>query len=308
MSSSTDTTETTCANCGKAESDAIKLEPCTACKLVMYCSSDCQVEHHPKHKEACEKRAAELFDEELFKDTESEECPICMLPLPFEEGQAVFAECCGNRICNGCVIAQSKEEIIGNGKRIGEFGCAFCRAPPSTTDRERIDRIKRGVERNHAGSTILLGIRYMKGDRGFQKDMAKAIELMLTAGKLGCADGYYIVGNLYINGNGVEKDMNRAKHYHELGAIGGCLISRHIIACFEGQAGNHERAYKHFLIGAKAGFEPSMNYLQRGFKNGYITKDEYAGALRAYQKQHEERNSARRDEALPFANSKFWST
>ena len=50
MSSSADTAITNCANCGKAESDAINLKRCTACKMVKYCSRDCQVAHRPKHK------------------------------------------------------------------------------------------------------------------------------------------------------------------------------------------------------------------------------------------------------------------
>lgn len=39
------------------------------------------------HKKACERRAAEiaaeLYDEKLFKEVEPEECPICLLPLPY---------------------------------------------------------------------------------------------------------------------------------------------------------------------------------------------------------------------------------
>ena len=81
MSSSADTAITVCADCGKAESNNINLKRCTACKMVKYCSRDCQVAHRPKHKKSCKRRAAEVFDEELFKDSpEAPDCPICMLP------------------------------------------------------------------------------------------------------------------------------------------------------------------------------------------------------------------------------------
>jgi hypothetical protein len=48
-----------CASCGMAEVDDIKLKKCDACDLVRYCSDECQQEQRPKHEQACKKRAAE---------------------------------------------------------------------------------------------------------------------------------------------------------------------------------------------------------------------------------------------------------
>ena len=71
-----------CANCGKGE--GAKLKACHACKLVKYCSRDCQIAHRPQHKKTCRKCAAELHDEELFKmPPKREDCPLCFLMLPF---------------------------------------------------------------------------------------------------------------------------------------------------------------------------------------------------------------------------------
>ena len=64
-SSNTDTDIYTCASCGKEGGDSLKA--CTACKMVKYCNRECQVAHRPLHKKACKKRAAELYDEALFK-------------------------------------------------------------------------------------------------------------------------------------------------------------------------------------------------------------------------------------------------
>ena len=50
-----------CTNCGKG--DGCELKRCTGCKLVIYCSRDCQVAHRPQHKKSCKKRSAELRDE-----------------------------------------------------------------------------------------------------------------------------------------------------------------------------------------------------------------------------------------------------
>jgi len=71
-----------CANCGKGEESSNSLKTCTACKLVKYCSRDCQVAHWPQHKKECKKKAAELHDEALFKQPPKEDCPICMIRMP----------------------------------------------------------------------------------------------------------------------------------------------------------------------------------------------------------------------------------
>ena len=58
------TSVSVCAACGK-EGDSLKA--CTACKLVKYCNRDCQISHRKQHKKECKKRAAEIYDEKLFK-------------------------------------------------------------------------------------------------------------------------------------------------------------------------------------------------------------------------------------------------
>mmetsp|Transcript_13042 Transcript_13042/g.30009 ORF Transcript_13042/g.30009 Transcript_13042/m.30009 type:complete len:420 (-) Transcript_13042:29-1288(-) len=60
-----------CANCGKgsasgSEGGTVKLKNCTACRLVKYCSVGCQKAHRKQHKNACEKRAAELLQSNPF--------------------------------------------------------------------------------------------------------------------------------------------------------------------------------------------------------------------------------------------------
>ena len=266
--------------------------------MVRYCSRDCQVAHRPQHKKACKKRAAELFDEELFKDPpEREECPICMLPLPFDDMQIMFQACCGKDICLGCIHAQRKENNT-NAKL-----CPFCRTPAPATEKEAIEHSNRRVERKDALSMKQLAICYRDGVMGLQKDSAKALKLFLEAGKRGCTDAYYNAGNFYYFGVGVEKDMKRAKYYWELGAVGGSIYSiqaRHNLGNVEAKAGNHERAYKHLLISAKAGNEESLKQIKMGVKLGLVAKEKYAEAIRLCQKQHDDTRSAMRIEALAY--------
>ena len=300
----------TCANCGKAEEGDDKLKTCNSCKTARYCSRACQVSDWLKHKKACKTRAAELVDEELFKDPEDEreECPICMLPLPFLINEITFQVCCGKVICCGCIHAQRKEDIR-SGKAEEDIGaCPFCREPDPDTEEISILTLRRGVEKNYAVAFHCMGGRYMKGDMGFPRDLAKARKMYLKAGKLGCVDAYVSLAFSYNNTNTAEEDvLEKRRHYFETAAIGGCIIARNNLGCLDWEVGDYERAYKHFVICAKAGYEKSLKLIQQGFEDGYITRDEYTEILRAYQKNREDMRSEMRDEYLVYnANPRLY--
>ena len=291
---STDTTLTPCANCGNDDPS----NTCNKCKMVKYCNAACKKKHRSKHKKACERRVAELHDEALFKEPPPrEDCPICFLPLPLNLAQSSFKVCCGKLICDGCIDAMI-DEARGRGGEIGL--CAFCRKPAPNSDEERVRRIKKLIETDHAYAFYVLAAYYSRGIRGMPQDMTKANELWLRAGELGCAEAYLNLGNSYYNGEGVEVDKKKAKHYWELAAMNGDVLARHKLGLLEVEAGNYDRAYKHFILAAKAGFKMSLDDVKEGFMDDIVTKDEYATTLRAYQQRHDEMKSDDRDRAEAF--------
>ena len=198
---------TTCANCGKGEESTGDLKACTACKLVKYCSRECQIAHRPLHKKACKKRSAELHDDALFKEHPPLDCPICLLPLPLQANEIEFKSFCGKVICHGCICAMS-EEARGRGKICL---CAFCREPNPTSEEDEVKRTKKLVEAKNAHAIFVLGGWHDHGDV-VPQDHRMANELYLRAGELGCADAYCNLGNSYLIGEGVEVDMKKAKH------------------------------------------------------------------------------------------------
>ena len=74
---------------------------------------------------------------------------------------------------------------------------------------------------------------------------------------------------------GLEIDEKKAKHFYELAAIGGSLHGRYHLACLDGQAGNDQRAFKHYILAARADHPESLDRVKKGFRNGQITKDEF---------------------------------
>ena len=278
----------TCANCGKGEEESINLKKCSACTSVEYCSRECQIAHRPQHKKACKKRAAELYDEKLFKQPpHQEECPICLLSMPLDSGQTEFKSCCGKTICNGCIYEMKMSE--------GKDLCAFCRTPPPSSKEEKIKQLKKLMDKGNGWAYNVVAFSHATGINNLPQDQQKANELYLKAGKLGCADAYYNLGHSYRNGNGVDMDMRTAKHYFELAAMMGQVHARHTVGALEGQTGNHHRAFKHMIIAARAGYEESSDMVKKGFMTGFISKDEYARTLRAYHERQKEMKSDARD-------------
>ena len=283
-----------CANCGKGEDESFHLKECTACKMVKYCNRDCQVAHRSQHKKSCKKRAAELHDQRLFKQPPpKEDCPICMLLLPSLHTGYKYRGCCGNRICSGCIHAV----FLRDG---GVSLCPFCRTPGPTSDEEVIESINTRMQLDDAEAIHNLGSCYSDGSRELPQDYAKALELWHQAAELGHTESYYCIGSAYYFDRGVERDEKKAIHYWELAAMGGLVEARHNLGALDFNAGNMNRALKHFMIAAGSGYNDSLDTIQAMFNNGQATKDDYAKALRVYKENLVEIESKQRDEAAAF--------
>ena len=75
-------------------------------------------------------------------------------------------------------------------------------------------------------------------------------------------EAYGNIADAYYNGEGVERDMKKAKHYYELAAMGGNVDARHNLGCIGGHAGNMSRAVKHWMIAAGAGYDDSLKEIR----------------------------------------------
>ena len=286
-----------CANCGEESSDDIKLKNCAACRLVKYCSADCQMTHRKQHKEVCKKRAAELKDERLYglghERPEGDFCPICTMaiPLPMNEhsGDRV---CCMKRVCNGCQMAAIKRGIVD---------CPYCRTPYHEEDNAKaLAQVQKRVDAKDSEAVDFLASNYYCGTYGLEKDVPRAIELWTEAAELGCNDARYKLSCMFSHGNGVPQDKTKAARYLELAAMQGHVESRHNLGYHETEKGNYERAVRHFLISTKMGEKESLDTIKDMFVKGVATKQQYAEALKGYQIAIEEMKSPERDEAKPF--------
>ena len=234
-----------------------------------------------------------ISNDDLFnKDPPpKEDCPICMLPIPHSSGlcgvHTTYMTCCGKMLCFGCTIAEEEGINKGNLKK----WCTLCRLPPPETNEEKLRRYHKRMELNDANAFFVLGCAYQDGDEnlGLSRDMKKASELLIHAADLGSCQAHYHIGQACLN-LAIEKDDNEtqdesdidmALHHMKLAAIGGHERASYYLGLNEAIDGKMDLAMKHYIIGARGGFEECLKKVGEGYKARHVTKDEYT--LRAHQ-------------------------
>ncbi len=284
-----------CASCGIPGVDEIKLKKCKGCYLVRYCSIECQRDHWSQHKRACRNRAAELRDELLFNQPESThfgDCPICCLPMPLDKSKSSMCSSCCKFICNGCAHANKIRDVEMRRRP----SCPFCRKPGTSEDVSDKRRMKR-IEANDPGALLQEGL--IQGSKG---DYIKAFEYYTKAAELGdLPEAHFRLAYLYQNGKGVEVDVGKEIYHLEEAAVGGHPIARHNLGAYDWNNGDKERAVKHWIIAATQGEDNSVRILTEMFKEGFVSKEDLASALRAHQAavnatKSPQREAAERDE------------
>ena len=240
-------------------------------------------------------------DKDLFKiPPPPEDCPICMLLLPyFCPTGAGYKSCCGKIICSGCIYAvEIRDE--------DEMKCPFCRTPTPTSE-EMVKNYEKRAKNGDVEAINSLGYLHHLGARSVTQDYDKALKLWHRAGELGHPEAYRNIGHSYGTGNGVERNEDKATHYWKLAAMAGDPEARNNVGCMEGSAGNHNRALKHYMIAVSSGYKGSLDMIRKMYVSGHATKDDYAKALREYQAFLGEIKSPQRDEAAAaFEDNKYY--
>ncbi|EJK75328.1 hypothetical protein THAOC_02948 [Thalassiosira oceanica] len=144
--------------------------------------------------------------------SESDDCPICQLPLPIDAKHWKFYVCCMKRLCTGCVLAAGKR---------GMWGCPFCRAA-SPDESQALAMIRKRVGAGDPLAIWHLGTKYILGAYGLEKDVTRAVELYERAADLGVKEAHYNLGVLYDEGIEVAKDIDKAIGHYETAAMYGC--------------------------------------------------------------------------------------
>ena len=192
-------------------------------------------------------------DPDLWKPhPPTEECPVCLVPLPLENEKSAYWACCGKLLCSACVEEHYRAQRMTDMKREKkkqpplEFTCAFCRSPVHGNDSELISRYEKRVKKGDTYAMIYLAYKYRDGSAGFRRDEVKAFELLQMAADLGSADAIGRFGSWAVNERSTSiSDYTKAMKYFEKAAAKGHVLSRTSLAALLAQEGENELAIKH---------------------------------------------------------------
>ena len=231
-----------------------------------------------------------------------EECPICMLPLPIDDGNVLYVSCCSALLCCGCYganwrsIEKTNEKNAKRKVPLVKLLCPFCREPDLTTTDEHLTRLEKWVDRDNARAMYALAGRYVTGKK-VPRDSRKALELYIRAAEFDStsANAYYQIYVHYSDGIVVSKDVKKERIFMEIAARKGNPTARHDLAIDELGRGNLELAIKHMHIGAAAGWQGPLDTLKRECLNGNLSHEELMKAYRAFQAARDAEKSKERD-------------
>ena len=230
----------------------------------------------------------------LFRQPESThlgDCPICCLPFSLNLAKSALQTCCSKVICNGCHYAnliREREESL-------EETCPFCgQKTPASVEEVDKNAMKR-ADANDPFSMCRMGRKHYN-----EGDYESAVEFWTNAAESGDVDAHYILSVLYQEGKAVEKDEKRERYHLEKAAIAGHPTARHNLGCDEWRKGRIKRAVKHLIIAANLGFDESIQALKTCYKDGKVSKEEFATALRAHQAAVDATKSPQREAASKF--------
>ena len=154
------------------------------------------------------------------------------------------------------------------------------------------------VNAGHHEAIYRVARYYFMGEMyGLRQDKAEGLRWHDRAIEAGSGDAAYNIGNIYLNGDGVEQDHVRAFEYFQkaakLGDIHAFLQVGHVLL----SKGEIEEGMLNYRKAAICGMsEDSLfDLLRNGCRDGFITKEEYAFTLRENQKACNEINSEGRE-------------
>ena len=242
-------------------------------------------------------------DPELWKPlTPTEECPVCMVPLPLENGNCTYWACCSKRVCTACSKEHERAQRVTNMKREKkkqpplEKTCAFCRTPLPRNDAEEISRYEEKISKDDTRAMINLAGMYLQGAKGLRKNDEKAFELLNRAADLGSLDAIALLGQ-HISFGHLDniKDESIGREYLKDSAVKGNVHSQHSLGTILYKEGNIALAIKHWNLAAAAGQDQSMKGLWSCFNKGKLSKPDLEKALRAHKAARDEMNSEQRE-------------
>jgi len=233
-----------------------------------------------------------------------EECPICLIPLSFNETQIIFKVCCGKVICDGCAYKHMLTDRDKKGASWrDDYKCPFCQ---QQEPKNQVKALKRLMKFNNPEAFIQMATEFELGGMALRSD-TRALEMYIRAAELGHTNAFELIGYYYQHGIAVEKDMSKAVSFYEIAAKKESIPTAHKrLAGFHGGNENIQLCIKHLQVAACAGDKDSMDNMMRLYKDtSLLPKEDLTQTLRAHHASINGMKSEERDIARTINLEEF---
>ena len=198
------------------------------------------------------------------EEEEEDECAVCNESLPKLKLPTTFARmtCCGkgtHKICYDNIYKSSMSNEQKN-------RCIMCRTKHAVAgSKEKINQIRRWVEKGKAWAQCALGQKYDLGE-GVEQSCQRAAALFELAASQGNATAQFNLGNMCREGRGVDQSYERAVEYYEAAAKQGHAVAQCNLGLFYvsglGAEQSNENAREWWMKAAEQGNEDAIGNLQ----------------------------------------------
>jgi tetratricopeptide (TPR) repeat protein len=147
--------------------------------------------------------------------------------------------------------------------------------------KEAVAEYKKAVDLGYSAAIINLGQLYVNG-KGVEKNEVEAARLFRKAADAGNPLGMRFIGFAYAKGIGVEKDPNQAAKWLQASVQAGDVESMLHLGELYGESNNYSAAIPWFLKSAEAGNLEAKNDLGVVYNNGYGVERNEVEAVRRF--------------------------
>ena len=266
-------------------------------------------------------------EDDIFTSRPKEDCPICLVRLPIDNGDTVYLSCCGKTVCSGCPHANkcmlqkemdklvpstnddstdAEEPTVTSAHPVvqqclteeSSYPCPFCRRALPTTDEEIISVLRKRMELQDPHAYFNMAGYVREGLHGLPKDEPEAVSLLHQAAELGSAEACSDMFLCYLLGLcGVQPDANKARSLLIQAAKGGLAQARHNLAVLDYEAGRIDDAIRHLKISTAAGYQLSLESMEELRQEGHVSEEEYSRAVEDVRCAQKEEYTEERAEA-----------
>jgi len=199
-------------------------------------------------------------------------CPCCLEDWDVNGVQSIRV-CCMRKICGTCCDKLA----------LTNAACPLCREPLPSTHAEVHAYLQPHVDKEVPEAVSYLGEMFEYGKNGYPKNAYVAALVYKRAVELGAVDAMARLAVLFLRGEGVTADTEKALELNRQAAARGHSVAQINVAhILSKTSGDRDEIFRFTKLAADQGFTDAETNLAQLFEDGFGVEKDLAEAMRWY--------------------------